>query len=432
MFLGSINADIRSILSGLIKEREGLPVYIGCSGNFTIERTLTKLGVNQIHGNDVSLYSCYVGSYLARQSLPVRIVAEPYAWLEQYMAPGINAIAALLLCNEMFKYEGREERYHARMRAAYRDSFSQLHEQTAAKVQKALDGVKLNSFALGDVVEFLERAPDDIAAISFPPTYKGGYEKLYLTMDSVFDWNRPTYDLFDDKRLDALVEVMTSKKSWAILRDAPIPQLEGHLCGMVQTGLRKKPVLVYSNSQTARVVLPRPKVQELHTPRLDKGDIITADSRLSIARITQAQMNLLRSQYLSAGIIPASAMLNLAVLVDDEVIGGLALTRSNFPWCHAYMMTDFAVRPTSYRRLSKLVLAAALSTETEVVMEQSLGAQIKTVGTTAFTERAVSMKYRGLFELHSRKEGRLNYLAPTGQWSLKEALAWWIKKHSKG
>ena len=83
-----------------------------------------------------------------------------------------------------------------------------------------------------------------------------------------------------------------------------------------------------------------------------------------------------------------------------------------------------------YRRLSKLVLAAALSKEIKAYLEQVFSKRIDTITTTAFTQKAVSMKYRGLFDLYSRKEGMLNYTAEAGRWSLEEGLKWWLEKHS--
>ena len=98
-------------------------------------------------------------------------------------------------------------------------------------------------------------------------------------------------------------------------------------------------------------------------------------------------------------------------------------------WCDLYMMTDLAVT-APIPRLSKLVLAAALSTEIQTLLEQRYCRRVETIGTTAFTDKSVSMKYRGLFDLRSRKEGQLNYLARAGRWSLEEALAWWTTTQS--
>ena len=40
------------------------------------------------------------------------------------------------------------------------------------------------------------------------------------------------------------------------------------------------------------------------------------------------------------------------------------------------------------------------------------------------------MKYRGLFDVHSRSEGKVNYLGAAGRWSLKEGYQWWQTKHA--
>jgi hypothetical protein len=60
-FVGSITQDFRSMLAKVAKQYAGLPVYVGCSGNFTVERTLHQIGFREIHGNDISLYSCAMG-----------------------------------------------------------------------------------------------------------------------------------------------------------------------------------------------------------------------------------------------------------------------------------------------------------------------------------------------------------------------------------
>ncbi len=102
----------------------------------------------------------------------------------------------------------------------------------------------------------------------------------------------------------------------------------------------------------------------------------------------------------------------------------------------AYMLSDFPVAPTDYDRLAKLVLYAALSAESKALAEQVNRCRIDSLLTTAFTRNAVSMKYRGLFDLVSRKEqadGRnmLNYAAPMGKWTSQEGLEEWKRRHSR-
>ena len=67
-FVGSFNQDLRAVLAELAPSWRAKPVYVGCSGNLTVERILAANGVTELHGNDVSLYSCVLGSFAAGMS----------------------------------------------------------------------------------------------------------------------------------------------------------------------------------------------------------------------------------------------------------------------------------------------------------------------------------------------------------------------------
>ncbi len=95
------------------------------------------------------------------------------------------------------------------------------------------------------------------------------------------------------------------------------------------------------------------------------------------------------------------------------------------------MLSDFPIRPTQYKRLSKLVVALSLTTDMRDLMRQAFSREFKSVTTTAFTNRASSMKYRGLLKVASRKEKMVNYGADLARWTTAEAFAWWKKGHEQ-
>ncbi len=429
MFVGSINQELLAILKEMATDWLDRDVYIGCSGNFTVERVLSQAGITRLHGNDVSLYSCAIGGLLTGKPLRVGIKEQEYEWLSKYLNPGVDTVATLLLCSEMLKFADRPEPYHRRMWQAYTSQFASLHSQTVDRVLTALEEVQLLSFTAGDVVDYVKQIPQSAVVISFPPTYEGGYERLYKKIDEVFEWDEPDYVLFDDDRFDLFTGLMMEKDTWVTLRDCAVEELEPFKVGLVQTSLRNKPVYVYAGGvpEKARIAFPNQTIEPVPIPRL-QGEL---KGPLRLVWLTQGQLNLLRSQYLGKNILPAMATVRLGVLAGDELIGAIAFSPSTYGrWCDAYMMSDFSVAPSIYARLSKLVLAAALSTETVAALEQGLRMRVRSVGTTAFTDKPVSMKYRGLFDLHDRKEGQLNYVGQAGRWSLEEGLQWWLDKHS--
>jgi hypothetical protein len=99
---------MRAVLETAAGRWKGLPVYVACSGNFTVERILAKCGVGAIHSNDVSIYSCALGWHLAGQAVPYKIKeqAGEFGWLADYLDPGPATIATLLLAGEMLKVGG--------------------------------------------------------------------------------------------------------------------------------------------------------------------------------------------------------------------------------------------------------------------------------------------------------------------------------------
>lgn len=145
-------------------------------------------------------------------------------------------------------------------------------------------------------------------------------------------------------------------------------------------------------------------------------------------------------------------------MVDKKLVGAYAFSAAPsmaqwekyLPSPHIYLLSDFPVRLSAYRHLAKLVLIAALSRESQLLAERTAHKRIRSVVTTAFTDRPISMKYRGLFHLLTRKEKKsgaregssisdnyyaqpfeLNYGAEIGKWTLAEGLSMWWKKYGE-
>ncbi len=432
MFIGSMQQDVRAVIAEIAEDWKGLPVYAGCSGNFTLERVLRAMDPNvEVHSNDIALYSCAIGQYLVGKPLTVTIRAEEedtWGWLGAFLEPGIPTIATLLICGKMFEFADKNTPYHRRMFKAYVKNFVRLHEETVKKAQIALDGMTVNSFYPGDVWDFFEGAPVDSVVTNFPPTYSMGYERLYKKIDAVFKWDAPEYTILDRARILEMVEMMQTKRHWCWVTDEPVEEMADRLRARVQGSALTKPVYIYGSSGQARITIPEQKIEPVYARRLSKEP-----DNLRLCYLTQGQMNTLRSEYLNAKITPATARINLALMAGEELIGAMAFDRPavGTSW-DVYMMSDFAIAPTPYPRLSKLVLAAVLSKEMHAVLQQKMNSQIREIGTTAFTEKAMSSKYRGLFEIKLRKEeGAINYIASPGRWTLDEALIWWKKNHGQ-
>ena len=63
MFTGTTPPEVRNLLNKVLQDYNGKDIFIGCSGNFTVDRLAHHNGFN-VHSNDVSLYSRIIADIL--------------------------------------------------------------------------------------------------------------------------------------------------------------------------------------------------------------------------------------------------------------------------------------------------------------------------------------------------------------------------------
>ncbi|QHC24901.1 GNAT-like putative antirestriction protein [Streptomyces sp. GS7] len=191
---------------------------------------------------------------------------------------------------------------------------------------------------------------------------------------------------------------------------------------------------VYASEAPTQIVAPHQPIEPVRAPRLRAGEELGGLLRLSMLK--PGQFNAIRSRYLNPRIAPGAA--NLAVAVKDgvgRIPGVFAMPPSSYTPDEAYLLSDFAVAPTDYPRLSKLIVLAATSAETQLLCQRAFSRRVRALSTTAFSNNPVSMKYRGLLRLTKRgpsnEDGwkfQLQYQGAVGGHTLDEALQTWAKR----
>jgi hypothetical protein len=441
VFQGTIPAELRSIVA---EHARGWPtganVYVGCSGNLTIERTLAGTLPDKqftLHSNDVNPYSCALGWAFSGQPVPFALKDESQPtlnWIEEYLDDGLGTLATLMLGTRFLSFVGKDGVYHRRIADAYRDQFARMHAETVSKLGKAK--LQLASFDARDVREYLRDAPPDAPVASFPPFWGGGYEAMFKGITDHFDWPEPEYDVLGDDGKQEIIDLIIDRPHWLLGLHFEDPTLEPYRVGYVKNSPRSMPIWVYAKPGAVRYVGPRQKLEPVLMARLGAGDALGDDLRLH--PLTGGQFNALRSVYLNRGIAPGMPLFACAVSSGGRIIGAFGWLPPKFG-LDAYLMSDFSVAPTKYRRLSKLIVMAAISSESQVLVQRALSKRVVGWATTAFTNRPTSGKYgRGVpgVKLYSRKkcddgvhQFQLQYGGPLGQWTLAEALDQWRTRH---
>lgn len=434
MFQGTIPGPMRAIVRETAVSWPQGPVYVPCCGNFTIERSLAGLGF-ALHSSDVSIYTTAIGRWLTGQPVGIRLAedsADELGWLADSLDDAVGTVATLMLGTRFLASVGREGLWHQRVVRSYRDQWQAKHTETVERLSAS--DVALASYEVEDVRSWLRKVPRDAPVCSFPPFYGGGYEKLYEPLNQHFTWDAPEYEPLSDADVVEVLGAITDRPYWLTASNHDVPDLHGYLRGVIKTTPRAAPFYVYASEAPTRIVAPRQPIEPVTAPRLQRGRELTGP--LSLALLKPGQFNALRARYLNPRIAPGAA--NVAVAVKDgagQVLGVFALAPSSFTPDEAYLLSDFAVAPTDYPRLSKLIVLAATSAEAQLLCQRAFSRRMRALSTTAFSNNPVSMKYRGLLWLTKRgpsnEDGwkfQLQYQGGMGGHTLAEALEMWAKR----
>jgi hypothetical protein len=436
MFLGSVPPQMRSIVRETVASWPGDDLYVACCGNFTLERAVFGLG-RRVHSEDVSIYTTAVGRWLTGQDTGIALAGESageLGWLAGSLGCPIDVVATLMLGSNFLASVAKDGPYFRRLVRGYREQWPELHAATVAKLERVAEALKIESYTCMDVRQWLDQIPPGVPLVTFPPFDEAGYSVMWAALDRHFTWDPPAFDELSDADVDALFDTIRDRPLWLFGAKHEIPELAGYKRGAVQPTNRSRTIHVYASQGPTRIALPRQDIEPVKVARLAPGEEI--GRRLALAPLTSGQFNALRSQYLNPKIAPAGATWAYAVLVDGKIIGAFAFQRSTYFPDEAYLLSDFAVAPSDYPRLSKLVLLAATSSEARLIMQRAMSRRLDGVSTTAFSRNQMSMKYRGLFQLVKKAATpddpdwawMLTYRSPLGGHTLKQGLATWRQK----
>jgi hypothetical protein len=459
MFKGSIPATMRRMLREVIDSWHVDALAVGCSGNLTIERSLADTAI-ALGGNDVNIYSCTVGQALAGQDRPLAVnpawQAE-FGWMGDYLDTPVDRAATMIVASDMLDGPQlgttKDRPYFQARRRGFTAQWPRLHAGTAQRLAAIRP---LEEWHTGDVGEWLDQIGDRPFA-SFPPFWGGGYERMFANLSAVFDWDEPSYPTLTPDRIDGLLAAMTDRPHWCLGLLERHEHLEPRYIGRSVTTAGGLPIHVYASSGPSRVVVPRTPTEPAGLATLTRGDRLTGDLNLRVLPFPQFES--LRRRYLDPSIRGTATPDACFVLCDGDrvlgafglqgdapTIGGVAAVRSLLGVRHhpaVYLLSDFAVAPVDYPRLSKLVVMAVVSAEVHELAERLLRRRWRGVATSVFSDNPVSMKYRGVMDLVDRqplkgrgrsgsdKPWRLNYAAALPRWTLAEAWSEWSKRHSR-
>lgn len=429
MFIGSVPKQSVQQLLAVAGLTEKDRIYVCCSGQFRVESALREqLPGLWISGNDVSLLSCTLGCWLSEQPLTFRFTGD-LEFLEP-LAPANDLrwrLAALLFALDYSGFKTTNA-FGVRQREALAANAVTLLQSLYDRLEKYAE-IKLDDFYAGDLRDQAQRALASGGIIlTFTPTYKGGYERAYKALMANVAWEAPDYRLWDNSSLpEFLGHLERERGRYYAYCDYPLDGFSP--LAKFERG-RGHTVWLYGNhGQQSSLRAESIKNQPfLYSPV--KVQNLTAGTAVNLVEIDSRRFNFLRERYLSRGIEFSNSVKHFLVLLDGDLAGGIAYQRSQYgDVTDLYLLSDFSI--VREGKISKLIALLATSRELTRQVERVYGQRFTHLYTTAFTDKPISMKYRGVFEVSSRKPGMINYVSEIRPDNLQALYGVWWKRHAK-
>lgn len=434
MFVGTTPPEVKILLQDILTGRKGEDIFVGCSGNFSSDKILASMGFN-VHSNDVSLYSKLIADIVLGTDTKVDVLNEDLATVfAQWEESKYRKLVQVMFAIKLSDFAQKKNLYQIEFYENYLANADKYYESTIQKIEKNQQfDFKINDFFYGDFIEHLKNKPKNSIGVSYPPTYKGGYEKMFRFIEESFGYERAPYNLFDPKEGATVFGDLLDNGENIIYSDQEHELLKKYEVAKVGLGAGKKPIYVYSSVLTDKIYyIERQKKQNKSKYAVIPYEYeFTAETKIEVQVCKVEDVNYFKAFYMANKVnYTEGGDFALVFLADGKVFGFASFSKMLSDFHFLFMQSDFVVN-SSAGKLSKLLIMLMKSREVRKLSIRFFKHFYKGVKTTVYTDKPVSMKYRGVFELDRRDKGKLIYSAGFTEDTTSKIYEIWLKKHQK-
>ena len=348
---------------------------------------------------------------------------EEYSFMDVRSDNPAEVVATLHLFNAIKKHKNSQDIYH---KSLYEDFISRLYyykQKYTGRYQKLVDNLKSKNIEVlycADISDaILNCGGNDILIYQneFHSGMKAASNALQRCLLDDFGWQdrtRTRYAEIDEEQVNYMA---LSQHGFMGRREVFKDQRTYIYSNVGDAG---------DNSFNRRTITP------LKYKRLPDDYVLTGKSKFRFMRASMSEIDYLRMIYLKKGIVLGSAPFCYLWFLDDYVFGACMfdfLKVSKYGIDAVWMKSDFVI-DHPIPKLSRLLIMGVLSSEFKEELDIRYKHGCGIIATSVFTDKPVSMKYRGVFKLHERCVGKLHYIQETGvRGHLGEILKSFVKKY---
>jgi len=300
--------------------------------------------------------------------------------------------------------------YARRMIALYQAHQKEAVNHLAAKIEAAANEIGNDwEFRPVDAAALLNEVKAGDLVFYDPPYWVGGYERMFSWLDANLIWDVPPYTIFDDKKKTQVASELIERGAtviWRTENEIDLPKMRK----VFEYHHRVDgAIYLYTNDRTFKPAVGGAALLRERDPRLpivSTSDELKRSDHVRVSEIDRQRFNHYRQLWTKKARMKSAEDVSYAVFVGDLLVGVAGIESGMQISSNVAVIISDACPPSRYKRLSRLVLYILLTDEMlKRVNRKTLWEHIGYT-TKVYTDAPVSMKYRGLFDLASRKKGK--------------------------
>jgi len=394
--IGEMWNKSRPMLSAMKKAVGKNDVFLYNSFNFDIEQVLTESNI-KVFSNNAYIHFMYD---IINKNISFKF-PEEFTFLdhEEESTPADKISRVLLFFDLVKKVDSKEfyaQRYFENTKGNVVNILRKMTEKSSRLVENLKGRVEVVYGSFNDMV-YAQEEEVIIYHYEEPSTMKSLHNKVVK------------YFGYEMERLLNDYSLITEFKNYVFLsQNQFLPYKLNYTDGRyyVYSDRTEKSI----HKITSRTVEP------LFYKELPNDHVITKKSVIKFIRAKGSEVDYIRQKYLSKNIIMGSAVYNYLWFIDDYLFGACMLDypRRKIGPGTVWLKSDFVI-DSEVPKLSKLLIMGILSEEFRKETMVRFKENINFYVTNVFTTKPISMKYRGVFKLHTREAGKLIYVGEAGK-----------------
>lgn len=406
IFQGKTISPVREYIANLINECKPKRILMPCAGSFAVVFLLSDEQRKVTYCSDINLYSSIIG-YLADgdcDNVTEKLGLHVKGQTED--AEDIDVLAEAMYRMALEQIKPNNE-YGISKRKSMEIKHDELIEQIKADLmncKERLSGIHY------DIVDF-RNVVDDLREGDFlyvnPPTYSGGYEKMFPYEEIV--WDKPDIAFFEDKEYQALVNRMLESDATVVVYSQKLVKIDNANIVYAQYMGGGRTDYIISNRAFIGYAKTENKKNKVELFPIYNDEEITPDSRINMIEVDKDTCLYYRDLFVhKLGV--AKAERYYLMLIDGKVVTAFGLYERKFNAMKSNCIDEvfgISISSIRYKRLGKLFMMCLTSGDFKkhLMSRMQMGARtLKGIKTSSKTSHWEGKTDRGVMRLTKREQ----------------------------